>query len=175
MKSIWRVFGILGVVAILGIATAPLAAQEQEPPADMPAGIDAEDIDVSKIDQILRGEQEVLEGEVFSYDPAGRRDPFRSLLEGFEEPEEGSEAARPPGLPGMLIEELALEGIIETPSGILAFVQGRDNLSYILRPGTKLYNGEVKEITPNKVVFKQQGNDPKQLKPYQEIVREIGD
>jgi hypothetical protein len=175
MSTIWRVICVTGLAVAACLVVAPLVAQEEEPPVDMPAGIEAEDIDVSKIDQILRGEQEVLEGEVFSYDPAGRRDPFRSLLEGFEEPEVGSEAARPPGLPGMLIEELTLEGIIETPSGILAFVQGRDNLSYILRPGTKLYNGEVKEITPNKVVFKQQGNDPKQMKPYQEIVREIGD
>ena len=54
--------------------------------------------------------------------------------------------------------------------------QGRDRSSYIIRPGTKLYNGEVKEILPKKVVFRQQGSDdPKQLNPYQEIVREISD
>jgi Tfp pilus assembly protein PilP len=163
----------------LGLGAWPAAAQE-EPPAE--AGDAAaedifggDDVDVSRIDQILRGEQEVLEGEVFSYDPAGRRDPFRSLLDGFEEVEEASERPRPPGLPGMMIEELTLEGIIQTSSGILAFVQGRDNLSYIIRPGTKLYNGEVAEIEPRKVIFRQQVNDPKQLKPYQEVVRELAD
>ena len=179
MTRSWRALDVVGAVlatVLLCAGASTLSAQEgQEQPAEVPSGIEAEDIDVSKIDQILRGEQEVLEGEVFSYDPAGRRDPFRSLLEGFEEPEEGADAPRPPGLPGMLIEELTLGGIIETPSGILAFAQGRDNMSYILRPGTKLYNGEVQEITPTKVVFRQQGQDPKQLKPYQEIVREIGD
>ena len=75
----------------------------------------------------------------------------------------------------MLVEELRLEGIIETPSGILAFVLGRDNVSYIIRPGTKLYNGEVAEIQPKKVVFRQNVNDPKRLKPYDEVVREITD
>jgi len=152
-------------------------AQEADPPAaeeTMPGIVDDE-VDVSGIEKILRGEEEVMEGGIFNYDPAGRRDPFRSLLEGFEEPEEGLEQARPPGLPGMLIEELKVEGIIETPSGILAFVLGRDNVSYIIRPGTKLYNGEVAEIQPKKVVFRQNVNDPKRLKPYDEVVREITD
>jgi Tfp pilus assembly protein PilP len=134
-----------------------------------------EELDVSKIDQILRGDEEVLRGDTFEYDPAGRRDPFRSLLEGFEEQSDEGAEVRPPGLPGMLVEELRVEGIIETPSGILAFVQGRDNLSYIIRPGTKLYNGEVKEIFRDRVVFRQQVNDPKQVRPYNEVVREVSD
>ena len=75
----------------------------------------------------------------------------------------------------MLIEELKVEGIIETQSGILAFVQGRDNLSYIIRNGTKLYNGEVQEILPKKVIFRQQVNDPKRLKPHEEVVRELAE
>jgi hypothetical protein len=174
-----------GVAALALVVGAPFAVgQEAEqaapPPAEQqqpaPAGEDVlggDEIDVSKIDQLLRGEQEVFQGAVFAYDPAGRRDPFVSLLEGKKSEEE--EKPRPPGLPGMMIEELKLEGIIQTSSGILAFVQGRDNISYIIRAGTKLYNGEVVEILPKRVVFKQQVNDPKQLTPYQEVVREIAD
>ncbi len=161
------------------LLTLPSVAFCQQPPSAeaTPAakGVDAiagPEVDVSGIDQILRGEQEVLQGELFSYDPAGRRDPFRSLLAGFEEREDEVEE-RPPGLPGMLVEELRVEGIIQTPAGIVAFVQGRDNYSYIIRPGTKLYNGEVKEILPDRVVFKQQVNDPKQIRPFEEVVREL--
>jgi hypothetical protein len=162
---------LLAALLMTGVAV-PLAAQEEQPPAEAPVdAIGGEDLDVSKIDQILRGEQEVLQGEIFAYDPAGRRDPFKSLLDGIEEDE--MEKERPPGLSGMLIEELKVGGIIQTESGILAFVQGRDNLSYIIRAGTKLYNGEVKEILPKKVVFKQKVNDPKRLKPYEEVVREV--
>ena len=73
------------------------------------------------------------------------------------------------------IEELTVEGLIQTQGGIIAFVQGRDNISYIIRPGTKLYNGEVKEIQSTTVVFRQQVNDPKQLKPYIDVVRELVD
>ncbi len=134
-----------------------------------------EEVDVSRIDEILRGDQQVQQDDFFSYDPAGRRDPFRSLLDGLDAPDEEGVKVRPPGLPGMLIEELRLEGIIETPGGILAFVLGRDNLSYIIRPGTKLYNGEVQEILSDRVVFRQQADDPKQMRPYQEVVRVLAD
>ena len=151
-------------------------AQEPEPPAeDQISPLADDEVDVSGIEQILRGEEEVFEGRMFSYDPAGRRDPFRSLLEGFEESEEGPAKARPPGLPGMMIEELRLEGIIETPSGILAFCLGRDNVSYIIRPGTKLFNGDVGEIQPKKVVFRKDVNDPNRSKQFEEVVREITD
>ena len=155
------------MVLLFGVAA--LVAQEASPGAEP-----AEELDVSGIDKILRGDQEVMQGELFSYDPADRRDPFRSLLLGIDVDEEEG-GPRPPGLAGMLVEELRVEGIIETPSGILAFVQGRDNLSYIIRPGTKLYNGEVKDIFSDRVVFRQQVNDPKQVSPYNEIVREVSD
>jgi len=169
-----------GLVALL-TAFGIVSAQEPAAPAEDPSaegsfgGLVDDDVDVSGIEQILRGEEEVLEGRIFNYDPAGRRDPFRSLLEGFEESEEGPANARPPGLPGMKVEELKVEGIIQTPSGILAFVLGRDNVSYIIRPGTKLYNGEVSEIQLKKVVFRQKVNDPNRLKQYEDVVREITD
>jgi len=169
--------GVAAVALVLGASV--VFGQEAQPTPPAKAGAAGDDVlsddevDVSKIDQILRGEQEVFQGGVFAYDPAGRRDPFVSLLQGKKTEEE--DKPRPPGLPGMMVEELKLEGIIQTSTGILAFVQGRDNISYIIRAGTKLYNGEVVEILPKKVVFKQQVNDPKQLSPYQEVVREIAD
>ncbi len=171
---------LAAAVGLLCLVPPPTGWAQEEPPAgdeEQQPGLDAiagPEVDVSGIDQILRGEQEVLQGELLSYDPAGRRDPFRSLLDGREELEEGAEQ-RPPGLPGMLVEELRVQGIIQTPSGILAFVQGRDNYSYIIRPGTQLYNGEVKEILPDRVVFRQQVNDPKQIRPFEEVVRELTD
>ena len=58
---------------------------------------------------------------------------------------------------------------------VLAFVLGRDNVSYILRPGTRLFNGEVAEIQPKKVVFRQDVTDPNRRKQYDEVVREITD
>lgn len=167
MKSPWLILcGLLVAVAFVAL---PALAQDEQDPLDF----DAEEVDVSGIEEILRGDQAALEGEFFSYDPAGRRDPFRSLLIGFEEEDVGTVKVRPPGLPGMLVDELRVEGIVETPDGILAFAQGRDNLSYIIRPGTKLYDGEVMEILPDRVIFRRQVHDPKQLRPYEEVVKEL--
>jgi len=167
MKSRWWMLSLMAAgIVVFGATVA--GAQEEEDPFDLD-----EEVDVSGIERILRGDQEVMQGKLFAYDPAGRRDPFRSLLEGMQEEEAGVTKVRPPGLPGMLVEELRVEGIIQTPSGILAFVQGRDNLSYVIRPGTRLYNGEVKEILPDRVVFRQQVDDPKQIRPYEEVVREL--
>ena len=160
------VFGVGGVWA--------QDAPPEDPAASTSPILDSE-VDVSEIDNILRGEEELLAGGIFGYDPAGRRDPFRSLMGGMQEELEGPAQARPPGLPGMLIEELKLEGIIQTPSGILAFILGRDNVSYIIRPGTKLYDGEVAEIQLKKVVFRRNVNDPNRIKEYDEIVREFTD
>lgn len=171
--------GALFVVAV--IASPPQLSAQEDPQASPSVKEEAaavageEEVDVSKIDQILRGEQESNQGEFFSYDPAGRRDPFRSLLEGRNSPDELADQVRPPGLPGMMVEELTLEGIIDTPSGIMAFVLGRDNVSYIIRAGTKLYNGEVKDIQRDRVIFRQQVNDPKQTRPYEEVVRVLSE
>jgi hypothetical protein len=168
----------LPLAALVAVAAWSGPALAQAPASPTPAmaeqPFEDEDLDVSRIDQILRGDQQVLHGDMFTYDPAGRRDPFQSLLNtrpGEKEPE----VARPPGLAGMSIEEIRVQGIVSTTSGILAFVQGRDKLSYIIRPGTKLFNGEVERITPSEVVFKQQVSDPKQLKPYEEVVRRLSD
>lgn len=177
MKII-RLVAYFTVLAVAAFIATPAFAQDDEAGPDGTMAADSlgeEEIDTSAIEQILRGEREMLQGETFSYDPAGRRDPFRSLREGFERAMDDEAEPRPPGLPGMMVDEIRLEGIIETPSGILAFVQGRDSISYILRPGTKLYDGEVKEIHFDRIVFRKQSNDPKQLKPYEDVVREITD
>jgi len=176
--NIIRLVVCVSAVAAIGLAAMPTAAQETEPAAVGSVAADSlgeEEIDTSTIEQILRGERDMLEGENFSYDPAGRRDPFRSLREGFQKAYDDEAEPRPPGLPGMTVDELKLGGIIETPNGILAFAQGRDSISYILRPGTKLYDGEVKEIYFDRIVFRKQSNDPKQLKPYEDVVRELTD
>ncbi len=170
---------LMCVVAVAAASVVAMPAQAQENTPDTPAvaadSLGEEEVDTSAIEQILRGEREMLQGGTFSYDPAGRRDPFRSLNAGFEQDLDAESEPRPPGLPGMSVDEIRLSGIIDTPNGILAFCQGRDSISYILRPGTKLWDGEVKDIQFDRVVFRKQSNDPKQLKPYEDIVREITD
>lgn len=125
------------------------------------------------INKILQGEEEVLEGGGYTYDPGGRRDPFKSLLVG------GSASAaatgpRPKGIPGLLIDEIDLSGIFITPQGPVAQVQASNRKeSYLLRVGEHLYDGEVVNITSNEVVFRQKVNDPTALKPFREVVKKL--
>jgi len=152
--------------AVLVLAAAVALAQEPAPP---PPPSD-EPIDTSTIEKILAGEEAVEAGASFTYDPAGRRDPFRSLLSGLPREEM---AQRPPGLRGMGVEEVKVQGIFKLPEGFVAMVRGTDNLSYLLRAGTVLYDGNVEKIEKGRVTFKLQVADPKSLKPYREVVRTL--
>jgi Tfp pilus assembly protein PilP len=94
----------------------------------------------------------------FSYDPTGRRDPFISLVGRGSIVDVTGE--RPSGMPGMLINEVSLRGIMKERSGFIALVQGPDKKTYAIRPGQRLLDGTVKSITQDTVVFSQDVNDP---------------
>jgi Tfp pilus assembly protein PilP len=157
-----------GALALVLLPVA-LAAFAQAPPSPPPAPTESP-IDTSTVERILRGDEAVEAGQGFTYDPAGRRDPFRSLLARQAKEELGQ---RPPGLRGMGIEEIKLQGILKIPEGYVAMIQGTDNMSYLIRPGTVLYDGTVELIEQGKVVFRMQVADPKSLKPYREVVRTL--
>ena len=107
----------------------------------------------------------------FTYDPQGRRDPFLSLLSRGNDPR--ATASRPPGLPGVLIGEVTVKGIVRDKSGFIAMVQAPDNKTYIVRPGEKLMDGSVKSITPDTVVFSQDVNDPLSPVKQREIRKSV--
>ena len=65
----------------------------QRPPQPTPTPTPETPIDTSTIEKILSGDEAVEAGGGFTYDPAGRRDPFRSLLERQSREDQGQ---RPP-------------------------------------------------------------------------------
>jgi hypothetical protein len=128
--------------------------------------------DLGDIDQILEGEEEVLSGSGFSYDPGNRRDPFNSLLAGPDRPE--FRGQRPEGIAGLLIDEIDLTGIFRTSKGFVAqVVAANQKKSYLLKEGDQLYDGDVVSINHNEVVFKQVVQDPTALKPFREVVKSL--
>jgi Tfp pilus assembly protein PilP len=103
----------------------------------------------------------------FTYNPEGRRDPFVSLIgRGSDGKTVG---ARPSGVPGLLINELSVKGIVRDRAGFTAMVQGSDNKTYIIKPGDRLMDGTVKSIGQDAVVFSQDVNDPLSLVKQKEI------
>jgi hypothetical protein len=128
--------------------------------------------DTGNIDEILQGEEEVLSGSGFSYDPGNRRDPFKSLLAKSDAP--ALHGPRPEGVPGLLIEEIDLTGIFRTSKGFVAqVVASNQKKSYLLKEGDQLYDGDVVSINKNEVVFKQIVQDPTALKPFREVVKSL--
>jgi hypothetical protein len=128
--------------------------------------------DLGDIDQILEGEEEVLSGSGFSYDPGNRRDPFKSLLAGRDRPE--FRGPRPEGIAGLLIDEIDLTGVFRTSKGYVAqVVAANQKKSYLLKEGDQLYDGDVVSINHNEVVFKQVVQDPTALKPFREVVKSL--
>jgi hypothetical protein len=112
-------------------------------------------------------------GAGYTYDPAGRRDPFVSLTSrGGELPNAGG--AKPSGLPGLVVNELTVKGILKSPKGgFLALMQAPDNRTYIVHAGDKVFDGTVKAITQDAVVFSQDVNDPLSLVKQREVRKAI--
>jgi hypothetical protein len=140
------------------------------PPAAPAIGSPAPDM--GNIDQILEGDEEVLSGNSFTYDPGNRRDPFKSLLIAPDRPE--FRGPRPEGVPGLLIDEIDLKGIFRTARGYVAQVSAANQKkSYLLKEGDQLYDGDVVSIGKSEVVFKQIVQDPTALKPFREVVKSL--
>jgi len=155
-------------------ATEGAQAGGQEPEAVAPAepGEEGGGEDLQDIDELLRGESEVLAGEGYSYDPGSRRDPFKSLLVATQAAE--FRGPRPEGIPGLLIDEVMVSGIFRTSQGYVAQVQSAENeKSFLLREGDQLYDGDVVRITDDEIVFKQIVQDPTALKPFREVVKTL--
>ena len=156
-------------LAVLLAAVAAAIAQKPSPtPAPTPAPPPGEL--VSPGQALIDQEQEALAGRAYSYDPAGRRDPFRSLL---VRPEDRARGERPPGIAGMSIDDIVVHGIWRTRTGFIAQVRGVDNKSYLVRAGDLLYDGEVTRVGPNEVVFRQNINDPQSVKPFREVTKQL--
>jgi type IV pilus assembly protein PilP len=119
---------------------------------------------------LIEQEEAALAGRSYTYDPAGRRDPFRSLL---VRPDDRARGERPPGISGMSIDDVVVHGIWRVRSGYVAQVRGTDNKSYLIRGGDLLYDGEVTRVGPNEVVFRQNINDPQSVKPFREVTKQL--
>jgi len=156
------VFGLL--LAAAATAATPMTPTPAPTPA-APAGA-AE----SPGQALLEADEAAMSGRSYSYDPAGRRDPFRSLL---VRADKGAPGQRPPGLPGIAIDDIVLQGLWRTRAGYVAQIRGTDNKSHLLRAGDQLFDGEVLRIGPNEVIFRQNLNDPQSVKPFRDITKQL--
>lgn len=161
-----RVAVISGLILVLTVA-APAVPQDA---AESPDSGSSEG--EAAVETILRQQEELLQGQRFTYDPAGRRDPFRSLYERVTL----LKGPRPKGVAGMLVTEIDLAGIVrDDADGDVAFFTGSDNKGYFLRVGDEVYDGTLIAIDTRNgsVTFRQQVDDPRLIKPYRDVVKRL--
>lgn len=125
-------------------STTAASGQELLTPAELEA--------LALVEQMIRDREGVLMGTDFSYDRAGRRDPFMSLVPNASLV--GS-TVRPRGLPGFMISEVDLKAIALAQGRYHAMVLGPNRRAYFLVVGAQLFDGHVMEIRPDEVVFEQ--------------------
>ena len=171
MRPAWAVVALAAVIAAR--AASPGAASLPSPATSIDSVRAAHAANRTTV--ILRGDGQLTPASVeeapappaFSYEPAGRRDPFVSLV-GRGAVQDPS-ASRPAGVPGMLINEISLKGIMKERNGFVALVQGPDKRTYSVRQGQRLFDGSVKSISQDTVVFSQDVNDPLSLVKQKEV------
>ena len=166
-----RLGGVLLAVAVAFASSRALAQASKQPAPAAKAGTPAAGVPEPQTGQsLLEQEDSALAGRAYTYDPAGRRDPFRSLLVRAENRGRG---ARPPGIAGISIDDITVQGIWKTRSGYVAQIRATDNKSYLLRAGDLLYDGEVTSVAPNEVAFRQNLNDPQSVKPFRDVTKQL--
>ena len=93
------------------------------------------------------------------YEPNNRRDPFLHIVPPKTaakkiEDEEVPRGTPPPGIAGTFIDKAELEGIIiRADNRRLAIIGGANNRAYFIREGDLLFNGYLKTIEKDSVIF----------------------
>lgn len=162
----------VSLVLGLSLALGPGAYAEDPPAAAPPPEGSAAPQDTETINRIMQDNEAMLTGRGFTYDPAGRRDPFRSLVDAMNAIGKGP---RPRGIAGMLISEVDLVGIVQKGKSHIAFFNGSDNKGYFMKVGDTLYDGKIIRIDrrTGTVVFRQDINDPRSIKPYRDVSKRL--
>jgi Tfp pilus assembly protein PilP len=142
----------LRVLAALAVAAAAGAAARAQDQPIAPAGEVSESMKA-----LLEREVEPPPG-AYTYSPAGRRDPFVSLIKPIEGG--GLKGSRVEGMEGFLIQEVALKGIVKTKEGYIAMVVGPDTKAYFVKVGQRLFDGAITAMDQTSVTFRQEVTDP---------------
>ena len=106
----------------------------------------------------------------YTYEPDSRRDPFLSLVNrGSDTGQIAPRGSRPEGLPGILVDEVVVRGVLQTTDGWIAMIGLPSGRSHTVRPGDRLMDGSVHAITAQAVVFMQDVNNPLSLEKQREV------
>jgi len=104
-----------------------------------------------------------------SYNPQGRRDPFKDLLAGRELKEKTGKE----GVPQMSIDDVVLIGIVKAKGKFTAIISGAQGFPYYLKVGDRFVDGFVLSINDSKVIFRKTNDRGIPLLRPRDITKEI--
>jgi Tfp pilus assembly protein PilP len=122
-------------------------------------------------EQGSRPEKDLLKSppEKGTYDPAGRRDPFKNLLAG----KDIKEKAAAGGIPQISIDDTNLVGIVKSKQKLTAIVVGPQGFPYFVKVGDKFSDGYILSINDYQVVFRKTNERGIPLMRPRDIIKEI--
>lgn len=171
MKPFSLTLWLMLALCLVGTTVSVAQADTSEEMTQEGVGVEPSEPGVDS-DELLADEERMFLGEGYTYDPGGRRDPFKSLL--IVRERVAMRGPRPEGIPGLLIAEIDLTGILITSDGPFAQVRStQEDKSYLLREGDQLYDGDVVSIAANELTFKQIVDDPTAVKPFREVIKKL--
>ena len=103
----------------------------------------------------------------FTYNPEGRRDPFKDLLAG------GVRERAATGEPQVFIDDLILFGIVKNKKTYTAMIGMPQGFPMFVKVGDKFTDGFVLSITESQVVFRKTHERGMPLMRPRDIVKEI--
>ncbi|MBI2838526.1 MAG: hypothetical protein HYX75_09435 [Acidobacteria bacterium] len=103
---------------------------------------------------------------VYSYEAAGRRDPFTS-------PQATVKTIPGSGLASVQIASLDLIGIARDSRGNLAVLRAPDSKTYFARIGARLADGKILAIGEGTVTFREEIRDPLSPRPFRDLTKRL--
>jgi hypothetical protein len=85
------------------------------------------------------------------------RDPFAALVR--ESDPGDSHGNLPPGIAGLQVATVRIEGMVKTPDGMVAVVQNPQDSVYFLHDGDHIFDGVVEKIGIDGITFRQESKD----------------
>ncbi len=113
--------------------------------------------------------EQITQSRPLSYNPQGRRDPFKNLLAGKDIKDKTSAG----GIPQLFIDDINLIGIVKTKGRLTAIVNGPQGFPYFVKVGDKFSDGYVVSITDTQVVFRKINDRGIPLMRPKDIIKEI--
>jgi hypothetical protein len=153
----YRTSDLLRTLAIAAVTATPVFAAPQ---AGAPTDASASTANVAPPTAVDNTTGLELESpkDGYSYKPENRRDPFVDLRRQISATEKG---VRPQGIAGLMINELALKGIVKNgDQGYIALLLGPGDKTWFCKLGQRLYDGAITAIDAATVTFRQEVTDP---------------